>query len=68
MVSILFQRTLGFKTLILIQTKNEKYLLITLLMITVFSTVPISCSDDFVDRPVEYSTIRENYFNSKIGL
>jgi hypothetical protein len=56
-------RTLGFKTLILIQTKNEKYLLITLLMITVFSTVHFSCSDDFIDRPVEYSTDSgENYF------
>lgn len=43
----------------------KKYLLITLLMITVFSTVMISCSDDFVDRPVEYSIDSENYFNSK---
>ena len=43
----------------------KKYLLITLLMITVFSTVMISCSDDFIDRPVEYSIDSENYFNSK---
>jgi hypothetical protein len=34
-------------------------------MTTVFSTVIISCSDDFVDRPVEYSIDSENYFNSK---
>jgi hypothetical protein len=31
----------------------------------VFSTIAISCSDDFVERPVEYSIDSENYFNSK---
>lgn len=34
-------------------------------MITIFSTAIISCSDDFVDRPTEYSIDSENYFNSK---
>lgn len=43
----------------------KKYLFITLITITIFSTVTISCSDDFVDRPIEYSIDSENYFNSK---
>ncbi|MDI6047592.1 RagB/SusD family nutrient uptake outer membrane protein [Flavobacterium yafengii] len=43
----------------------KKYLFITLISITIFSTVTISCSDDFVDRPIEYSIDSENYFNSK---
>lgn len=34
-------------------------------MIAIFSTVTISCSDDFVSRPVQYSIDSENYFNSK---
>ncbi|WP_298363736.1 RagB/SusD family nutrient uptake outer membrane protein [uncultured Lutibacter sp.] len=32
---------------------------------TVFSVLIISCTDDFVERPVEYSIDSENYFNSK---
>ena len=43
----------------------KKYLFITLITTIVLSTVTISCSDDFVDRPVEYSIDSENYFNSK---
>lgn len=43
----------------------KKQLYITLIMITIFSTAIISCSDDFVDRPTEYSIDSENYFNSK---
>ena len=43
----------------------KKYLFISLITITVFATVTSSCSDDFVDRPVEYSIDSENYFNSK---
>ena len=43
----------------------KKQLYITLIMITIFSTAVISCSDDFVDRPIEYSIDSENYFNSK---
>ena len=43
----------------------KKYLFITLITITIFATVTISCSDDFVDRPIEYSIDSENYFNSK---
>jgi large-conductance mechanosensitive channel len=31
----------------------------------IFATVTTSCSDDFVDRPVQYSIDSENYFNSK---
>lgn len=43
----------------------KKYLFISLLTITVFSTMTSSCSDEFVDRPVQYSIDSENYFNSK---
>ncbi len=43
----------------------KKYIYITLASIVVFSTVAISCSDDFVERPVQYSIDSENYFNSK---
>lgn len=43
----------------------KKYIFITIASIAVFSTVAISCSDDFVDRPVAYSIDSENYFNSK---
>ncbi len=43
----------------------KKYIYIKLASLVVFSMVTISCSDDFVDRPVEYSIDSENYFNSK---
>jgi hypothetical protein len=43
----------------------KKYLFITLILIVVFTSVLSSCSDDFVDRPIEYSIDSENYFNSK---
>ena len=43
----------------------KKYLSITLIALAIFSTITISCSDDFVDRPVQYSIDSENYFNSK---
>jgi hypothetical protein len=33
----------------------KKYLFITLITITIFATVTTSCSDDFVDRPIQYS-------------
>jgi hypothetical protein len=42
----------------------KKYLFIILIVTTIFSTVAVSCSDDFVDRPIEYSIDSENYFNS----
>jgi len=42
----------------------KKYLYNTILL-TAFLTIIISCSDDFVERPVEYSIDSENYFNSK---
>ncbi len=44
----------------------KKYLFITILTISVFSILTVSCSDDFVDRPVKYSIDSENYFNSKV--
>jgi hypothetical protein len=37
----------------------------TLVFMTLFSTVTISCSDDFVDPKPGYSIDSENYFNSK---
>ncbi|OUD35880.1 RagB/SusD family nutrient uptake outer membrane protein [Flavobacterium sp. FPG59] len=42
----------------------KKYLFSTV-MIAAIATAIISCSDEFVDRPVEYSIDSENYFNSK---
>ena len=43
----------------------KKYILTTIIIVAVFSTLSISCTDDFVERPVEYSIDSENYFNSK---
>ncbi|WP_372794214.1 RagB/SusD family nutrient uptake outer membrane protein [Lutibacter sp.] len=43
----------------------KKYIFITISIIAVFSALTISCTDDFVDRPVEYSIDSENYFNSQ---
>ena len=43
----------------------KKYLSITLTALAIFSSITISCSDDFVDRPVQYSIDSENYFNSR---
>lgn len=43
----------------------KKYIYITLASIGLLSTVVVSCSDDFVDRPVQYSIDAENYFNNK---
>jgi hypothetical protein len=43
----------------------KKYIFTTLVLITLFSTVTISCSDEFVDPKPEYSIDSENYFNSK---
>ena len=43
----------------------KKYIFLTTIIIAVFSTVVISCSDDFVNTSPEYSIDSENYFNSK---
>lgn len=43
----------------------KKYIYITISIVAVFSALTISCTDDFVERPVEYSIDSENYFNSK---
>jgi len=43
----------------------KKYLYNTITILTVLLTISTSCTDDFVDRPVEYSIDSENYFNSK---
>jgi hypothetical protein len=45
--------------------KMKRVSFITLITIMIFATVTTSCSDDFVDRPVQYSIDSENYFNSK---
>ncbi|MBB1193411.1 RagB/SusD family nutrient uptake outer membrane protein [Flavobacterium sp. SOK18b] len=42
----------------------KKYLFRTVMIAAIAMTI-ISCSDEFVDRPVEYSIDSENYFNSK---
>ncbi|WP_026729189.1 RagB/SusD family nutrient uptake outer membrane protein [Flavobacterium denitrificans] len=43
----------------------KKYLYTTVITLTLFSTLSISCSDEFVDPTPEYSIDSENYFNSK---
>lgn len=43
----------------------KKYLFIPIITLALFSTVSISCSDEFVDPKPEYSIDSENYFNSK---
>lgn len=43
----------------------KKYIYITLASLVFIATAAVSCSDEFVDRPVEYSIDAENYFNSK---
>jgi hypothetical protein len=43
----------------------KKYIYIAIASIAFLSTVVVSCSDEFVNRPVEYSIDAENYFNSK---
>jgi hypothetical protein len=37
----------------------------TIATIVIFSTLTVSCSDEFVNRDVAYSIDSENYFNSK---
>jgi len=43
----------------------KKYIYLTLASIGILSTVVVSCSDEFVDRPAQYSIDAENYFNNK---
>lgn len=43
----------------------KKYIITTIIIAAVFTGLTISCTDDFVERPVEYSIDSENYFNSK---
>lgn len=43
----------------------KKYLFTTIITLTLFSTISISCSDDFVSPKPEYSIDSENFFNSK---
>lgn len=43
----------------------KKYLFTTIIMLALFSTISISCSDEFVDPTPKYSIDSENYFNSK---
>lgn len=43
----------------------KKYLVTTIITITLFSAISISCSDEFVAKTPEYSIDSENYFNSK---
>ncbi len=43
----------------------KKYIYIAITSLVFFSTTVISCSDEFVNRPVQYSIDSENYFNSK---
>lgn len=43
----------------------KKYIYLTLASIGLLSTAVVSCSDEFVDRPAQYSIDAENYFNNK---
>jgi hypothetical protein len=43
----------------------KKYLFTAIITLALFSTISISCSDEFVGPNVEYSIDSENYFNSK---
>ena len=43
----------------------KKYIFFTIAIIALFSTLFVSCSDEFVNRDVKYSIDSENYFNSK---
>jgi tetratricopeptide (TPR) repeat protein len=43
----------------------KKYIFSTVICMTLFSAVFVSCSDSFVDRDVEYSIDSENFFNAK---
>jgi len=43
----------------------KKYIYITIATIAIFAISVVSCSDEFVERPVQYSIDSENYFNSK---
>ena len=43
----------------------KKYIYIAMASLAFFSTAFVSCTDDFVERPVQYSIDSENYFNSK---
>ena len=43
----------------------KKYIITTIITLTLFSTISISCSDEFVSPRPQYSIDSENYFNSK---
>ena len=43
----------------------KKYKYIIIASFTLLSVIVVSCGDEFVDRPVQYSIDAENYFNSK---
>jgi hypothetical protein len=43
----------------------KKYIFITVTSMALFSALFVSCSDNFVERDIEYSIDSENFFNSK---
>jgi hypothetical protein len=43
----------------------KKYIFITVTSMALFSAIFVSCSDNFIERDIEYSINSENYFNSK---
>jgi predicted neutral ceramidase superfamily lipid hydrolase len=49
----------------LINIKKKSIYFFTIATIVIFSTLTVSCSDEFVNRDVAYSIDSENYFNSK---
>jgi hypothetical protein len=43
----------------------KKYIFITVTSMALFSAIFVSCSDNFIERDIEYSINSENFFNSK---
>ena len=43
----------------------KKYIFITVTSMALFSAIFVSCSDNFIERDIEYSIDSENFFNSK---
>ncbi|PKB15515.1 RagB/SusD family nutrient uptake outer membrane protein [Flavobacterium sp. 5] len=43
----------------------KKYIFITVTSMALFSAIFVSCSDNFIERPIQYSIDSESYFNSK---
>lgn len=43
----------------------KRKIIIAAIALSIFTGITISCSDDYTDRPIEYSIGSDNYFNSE---